>query len=520
MRATSRLVVALLALTLAGGARAAPLEIGGFVGGAPGGAGGSFVEPVDVTVFDGDAADPFDDKLFVVEGAPSNSRVQRLDSDGNFELAWGRDAVRGGGDGYEVCRLAARCRTAPAGGGGGELREPAGIAVHPATGDVYVMDAGNRRVQQFHDDGRRVRAWDVGLGAGAGARASGSIAIDPRPPHDVFVGDPATDRVLRFSARGRFARAWGWGVRDGRRRFQACDARERCRRGARARGGSGVRARWPGHLAVDAGGIVYASVFLGSVFEDDRARTRIERFDGRAEADPERAGAALLHPLRAPDPYRLAFPGEPPAVLTNAATEGLEIDPASGDLLAIGNPFGTSKLDAIHDPGAGFGKRRRPRVTVVDTLPFLQNVTGIGIAARDGLVFLTSGALRQETGRGSFTGCSSPRARHDCHGLIVLAAGGRAAVAQPGPPGAGPTAWIDPGGAARYELQVSRDGRSWRSVGQPRYAAGDGYEPISASTPAAGPRATAYRTRVVAVAKAEAGLKASVSNLGTLLVGD
>ncbi len=61
------------------------------------------------------------------------------------------------------------------GSGDGQLKEPAGIAVSEATGDIYVVDAGNNRVVEFG------------------------------PDH-------------------KFIRTWGWGVKDGKKEFEICEA--------------------------------------------------------------------------------------------------------------------------------------------------------------------------------------------------------------------------------------------------------------------------------------------------------
>ena len=42
---------------------------------------------------------------------------------------------------------------------GGKFSTPAGIAVNQASGDVYVVDRGNQRIQQFNGEGGFIRAW-------------------------------------------------------------------------------------------------------------------------------------------------------------------------------------------------------------------------------------------------------------------------------------------------------------------------------------------------------------------------
>jgi DNA-binding beta-propeller fold protein YncE len=59
------------------------------------------------------------------------------------------------------------------GSGVGELKQPAGVAVNEASGDVYVVDAGNNRID-------------------------------------------------RFDSAHHFIAAWGWGVKDGQKQFEVC----------------------------------------------------------------------------------------------------------------------------------------------------------------------------------------------------------------------------------------------------------------------------------------------------------
>ena len=59
----------------------------------------------------------------------------------------------------------------------GEFFNPQNIATD-SEGNVYVTDLGNRRVQQFNNDGTFLKAWgSVGSGAGQFHPVSG-IAID------------------------------------------------------------------------------------------------------------------------------------------------------------------------------------------------------------------------------------------------------------------------------------------------------------------------------------------------------
>jgi DNA-binding beta-propeller fold protein YncE len=53
------------------------------------------------------------------------------------------------------------------GSGAGQMNQPAGVAVSEATGDVYVVDAGNNRVDRFGPSGQFLEAWGWGVADGA-----------------------------------------------------------------------------------------------------------------------------------------------------------------------------------------------------------------------------------------------------------------------------------------------------------------------------------------------------------------
>jgi sugar lactone lactonase YvrE len=87
------------------------------------------------------------------------------------------------------------------GRGGAGAAEPVGIAVD-TTGDLYVADRDNHRIQQFTRDGSFVRAWG----------RQGSAAGEFREPHDVavdgefvYVADLWNQRVQGFDHAGAYA---------------------------------------------------------------------------------------------------------------------------------------------------------------------------------------------------------------------------------------------------------------------------------------------------------------------------
>lgn len=190
------------------------------------GVGGGFMGPAAVTA---DAAG----NVYVAE--QGGSRIQKFATTATtvtFTSAWGKDVVTGGGSGFEVCTSADSCTSGGFGTLGGELSAATGIAVSDAK--VYVLDAGNDRVQAFTTAGAFERTWgkDVVSGGVAGfevcsAPASckkgeqgsgdGELAITSNPydavgvseTGEVYVADIGNNRVQVFGGDGAFHRAFG-----------------------------------------------------------------------------------------------------------------------------------------------------------------------------------------------------------------------------------------------------------------------------------------------------------------------
>jgi tripartite motif-containing protein 71 len=162
----------------------------------------------------------------------NNGRIQKYDTNGSPQLAWGKDVVSAGphdtiGGGAEICVQGSdSCKAGAVGGAGGEMNDPFGTAADPA-GHVYVADRGNSRIQRFSSAGAFQRAWgedvagtgpgNTGTGfeicvAGADLCQSGSnlgpalggevdhppgIAVDAAG--DVYVADAFNDRIQKFA---------------------------------------------------------------------------------------------------------------------------------------------------------------------------------------------------------------------------------------------------------------------------------------------------------------------------------
>ena len=99
------------------------------------------------------------------------------------------------------------------GSGDGQFNGPEGVAVD-ASGNVYVADFGNHRVQKFTDTGAYLTQWGT-LGMRAGQFNSPlGVAVDATGK--VYVADNLNCRVQKFTDTGAYLTQWGTlGTGDG-----------------------------------------------------------------------------------------------------------------------------------------------------------------------------------------------------------------------------------------------------------------------------------------------------------------
>ena len=96
----------------------------------------------------------------------------------------------------------------------GQMRSPAGITLDPSSGNVYVADTGNNRIQVFSSNGTFITKWGGEYGGGDGEmRFPAGIALDQEG--NVYVADTGNNRIQVFSSNGTFITKWGditkWG---------------------------------------------------------------------------------------------------------------------------------------------------------------------------------------------------------------------------------------------------------------------------------------------------------------------
>jgi DNA-binding beta-propeller fold protein YncE len=141
------------------------------------------------------------DNVYVADFA--NDRIEKFTADGKFITKWGS---RGSGD--------------------GQIDRPQYIATDTSSGNVYVADFGNSRIQKFTADGKFVTKWgsrgsgDGQFGSGDGLYFTGPTGIAVDSSGNVYVSDFANDRIEKFTADGKFVTKWGSrGSGDGQFRF-------------------------------------------------------------------------------------------------------------------------------------------------------------------------------------------------------------------------------------------------------------------------------------------------------------
>ena len=236
--------------------------------GIPGSGAGQLGSPIGV------ATDPSGDVYVADE---YYNRIDEFSAAGAFIKAYGW-GVSDGATRFETCTIS--CQAGIGGSGAGQLDVPTGVATD-RSGDVYVTDDNNERIDEFSAAGAFMKAYGWGVSDGAsqfetctttcqaGIQGGGAgqlfipwgVATDRSG--DVYVSDLGNERIDEFSAAGAFIEAYGWGVSDGASRFETCTTT--CEASA---GGDGAGAlNNPDGIATDPSGDVYVSEYDNRIDE-------------------------------------------------------------------------------------------------------------------------------------------------------------------------------------------------------------------------------------------------------------
>lgn len=93
-----------------------------------------------------------------------------------------------------------------AGTGDGQLVGPGGMTVDPS-GNLYVADTGNERIQKFDKEGNFITKWGL-QGSGPG-EMNWPSDVSVAPDGSVYVTDTTNHRVQRWTSEGVFISQWG-----------------------------------------------------------------------------------------------------------------------------------------------------------------------------------------------------------------------------------------------------------------------------------------------------------------------
>lgn len=225
----------------------------------------------------------------------------------------------------------------------GQMRTPGGIAADPTTGDVYVADTGNNRIDKFSAEGTFLLAFGWGVEDGSNALQTCEATCEPGLPGkgagelnevvgvavspldgDVYTVNRRDGRVQRFTAAGAFVEQFG---------------------------GYGAEPGELGQFVPTVNGIAIDST--GQVFVSDPSKGRVAVFDNTGALASEITGVSAN--AITVGPTGLAYVGnefsetvsvfeftagawvfkEELALRESFGPRALAINPANGNLLAL-----------------------------------------------------------------------------------------------------------------------------------------------------------------------------------------
>jgi RHS repeat-associated protein len=132
----------------------------------------------------------------------SNNRLEKFSSSGSFieAVGWG---VSDGKEKAEVCTSS--CQAGIAGSGEGQFKGLKDVAINPSTGNLYVDDSGNGRVEELSSSGTFVRAFGT-TGTGT-LKSPDGLTIGAGGV--VWVADSGNNRIVEFSETGGYETSVG-----------------------------------------------------------------------------------------------------------------------------------------------------------------------------------------------------------------------------------------------------------------------------------------------------------------------
>jgi sugar lactone lactonase YvrE len=130
-----------------------------------------------------------------------NHRIQKFTSDGTFLTTWGSKC-----DLFNGIGCVDPDGEGPLEPGDGQFKYPEGVAVD-TSGNVYVADEGNHRIQKFTSDGTFLTKW--GSNGSGNGQFSGPYGVAVDASGNVYVADIYNYRIQKFTSYGTFLTKWG-----------------------------------------------------------------------------------------------------------------------------------------------------------------------------------------------------------------------------------------------------------------------------------------------------------------------
>jgi hypothetical protein len=323
----------------------------------------------------------------------------------------------------------------------GQFVEPEGVAVDQASGDVYVVDRKNQRVEKFTATGGFLTGWGWGVADGttnalqtctttcfAGVQGSGAgqfsfpqgVAVDNSTSlldtsvGDVYVVDVRNNRVEKFSPSGAFLLMFGGEVNEATR-GNVCLAGEKCQ--------SGTEGTATGQFALhNEQGIYIAVGPTGTVYVGDRDRVQ--------EFSPEGVYQSQLTLAGAGHTAYVAVDAAENVYVTSESQSGMQAYSSVQEYSSAG------MLIRTLDPE---GKPQSPALDAAGDLFIAENGSSHRIFKYD-----PSGSLVTSFDSGSAQGM----AFDDASGTLYVVSGDTVRLLTPPPPGP----LVEPGSESATEL--------------------------------------------------------------------
>ncbi len=171
----------------------------------------------------------------------------------------------------------------PGGSGAGEFSNPNGVAIEQASGDVYVVDMGNNRVERFEASGAYLSQFDGAATPAGSFSAPTAVAVD-QGTGDVYVVDTGHNVVDKFTATGEYlCELSGW------------------ERGCQVAPAEAPSFSEPLGVAVDP---TTGASTSGEVYVSDKGHRLVDVFTNAGADAAQFEPGYLTEPGRGPEPYR------------------------------------------------------------------------------------------------------------------------------------------------------------------------------------------------------------------------